>query len=245
VFRKTPRQIADERFGRGRDRAARQSVEPKWPVPGANQAGHVQAVMREQPFDLPIFPLPQHDRQPAIGALTAIDRRFGRPVANAVDCLRPGKIRDQALINFAVDADTIRPGKLLRGMFEKTREFTVIGEQEKTFAIDIKASNRNQARKMPRQVRKNGRAALRIARGRNQSRGLVIQPKPSRRCRCDRLAIDSDAIIVLNRYGGMRNDHVVQRDAAGRDQAFRVAARRDPGAREILSQSFALHRLAF
>lgn len=245
MLRKTPRQIADERFGRGRDRAARQSVEPKRSVSGADQARHAQTVIREQPFDLAIFSLPQHDRQPAIGALTTIERRFGRPVANAIDHPRLGKVRYQALINFAVDADTIRPGKLLRGMFEKTRELAGIGEQEQTFAIDIEASDRYQARQMPRQIRENGWATLRIARGRNQSRGLVIEPKLGWRRRCDRLAIDRDAIILLNRDGGMCNDHVVQRDTAGRDQALRVAARRYPGAREILSQSFAFHRRAF
>lgn len=174
-----------------------------------------------------------------------IDRRFSRPVANAVDHLRPGKVRNQALVNFAVDANAIRPDKLLRRMFEKTREFAVIGEQEKTFGIDIKASDRNQAGQMLRKIRKNGWASLRIARGRNQSSGLVIQPKSGWRCRCDRLAIDGDAVVILNRYGGMRDDRAVQRDAAGRDQALGVATRRNPGARKKFRQPFPLHGFSF
>lgn len=245
MLREALRQVADDRLGRGRDRAARQGVEPKRPVSGADQTSDAQAVMREQTFDLPILSLPQRDRHPAIGALAMIDRRFGRPIANAVDRPRPGKVRNQALVNFAVDANAIRPDKLLRGMFQKTRELAVIGEQEKTLAVDIEASDRNQARQMPRQVRKNGWASLRIARGRNQSSGLVIKPEPGRRRRRDRLAIDGDAIIVPNRYGGMRNDRIVQRNAAGRDQALGVAARRDSGARKKLGQPFAFHRLSF
>jgi len=239
------RQFADDRFGRRRDRAARQVVEPKRPVSDADQAGHTQAVMREQPLDLPIFPLAQHDRQPAIGALAMIDRRFGRPVANAVDHLRPGKVRNQALVDFAVDANAVRSDKLLHGMFEKTREFAVIGEQEKTLGIDIKASDRNQAGQMLRKIRKNGWASLWIARGRNQSSGLVVEPEPRRRCPGDRLAIEGDAVVILNRYGGMRDDRAVQRDAAGRDQALGVATRRDPGARKKFRQPFPLHGLSF
>ncbi len=171
-----------------------------------------------------------------------IDRRLGGPIANAVDRLRPAEIRNQAVINPAVDANTVGPGELLRGMFKKTRKFAVVGEQQKTFGVDIEPPDGNHSRQIFWKIREDGRPVFRIAGGRNQSGGLVIQPEPSPFGR-DRAAVNRNLIVRSNQDRRMRHDRAVQDDAAGCDQTLGVAARRDPSPRQKLRQSLPFHNI--
>src|SRR5712692_7236009 len=102
--------------------------------------------MLQQPLDLAILALVQNHREPAIGALTAIDRCGNRSIPDAVDRQTPPQPRNYRTIDMAVCAHAIGSCERSRRMLKVAREFTVVSQQQESLGIDIEPTDRDYAR---------------------------------------------------------------------------------------------------
>ena len=91
------------------DLAFAQFAELEWAEGNPDQPVDGQAQMFEDALDLPVLAFAQSHRQPAIGALLAVERSFDPGVANALDGDAFGKAVEDRLIGFAIGAHAVTP----------------------------------------------------------------------------------------------------------------------------------------
>jgi hypothetical protein len=122
---------------------------------------------------------------------------------------------------------------LVARMRQPVGERTVVSQQERARRVGVEAADRDDPSRMADEV-DDGRPAVRVARGRDDARGLVQQDV------CRLLRPDADAVHLHH----VPPAHVriqlpgsaVDSDAPGLDQLVGAPARGDPGAREIRVQ---------
>jgi uncharacterized protein with GYD domain len=117
-------------------------------------------------------------------------------------------------------------------------ELAVVREQQRAGRVGVEAADRDDAGRVVDEIN-DGAAALRIACGRHDSRRFVEQ-HVRERLQLDEVAVDLDAVARLDervQLAGL----AVDGHTAGLDQLVGLAARGDPGAREIGIEAHTRH----
>ena len=169
--------------------------------------------MFEHAFDFAVLAFAQRHRQPAVGALHAIEGRPNARVMHAIQRQTFAEPIENGLIGDAVGADPVTPDPAGRRQFEDAREAAVIGEQQKSFGIDVEPADADDARAvwpMLAQKIKNRRPALGITLGRDETARLMEQKEPRAGALDERLAVDGDVITRLDVDSRIRERDAVQ-----------------------------------
>ncbi len=176
------------------DRAFRQSAELERPERHADQPVHRQAEMAEHVLNLAVLAFAHRKGEPDIVALLAVEPRFDRPIADAVEADTPAQRVEFFLSHAAVGAHPIAAHPAGRRQFEEPRQPAVIGEQQQPFGVHVEPPDAEQARQALGQRRENGRAFLRVDMSGHEPARLVIEEQPRALALRQRLAVDHDQI---------------------------------------------------
>src|SRR6201987_6438112 len=102
--------------------------------------------MLEHAAHLAVLALPQGERDPGIAALPALEAGDDRTIGHAVDRDPLFESGEAVGIDLAMNAHLVTPEPPRRRQFEPPAERTVIGQQQKSFGIEIEATDRNHPR---------------------------------------------------------------------------------------------------
>ena len=221
------------------DEAFFKVAELERPVGQADQAVHGQPEMLEHALDLAVLAFAQTHRDPAIGALLAIEMRLDPGIFDAVDRDALAKCVELGLVGRAIGAHAVATQPAGRGQLEHASEPAVIGQQQQAFGVDVEAADGDEARQVFRQRVEDGRAALGIVIRGDEAARLVEHEQARAFARGQRLAVDGDAIFLRHIDGGRRQHFAIHRDAAGLDPGFRIATRAHADARHHLGDALA------
>src|SRR5262245_13329794 len=219
------------------DGTGRQLAELERPERYADEARHLQAEMAEHIAHLAVLALANGEGEPRVGALLAVEARLDCAVADAVDGHAVAQGVELRLRHASMRAHAVAAQPCGRRQFERPCQPAVIGEQQQALGVEVEAADADQARQVPWQGSEDGGPALRILMRRHQATRLVIEEQPRALARRQRGAVDRDAIPRADVDGGRRDHGAVDRHPAGRDPGFRLAPRRQPGARDHLGDA--------
>ena len=190
----------------------------------ADQPVHGQADVDHGAANLAVLAFAQADGQPCVCALLAVQRDLHRLKALAID-LDAIAQRGQHLIGgAAVDAHAVFAQPAGRRQFQLALDRAVIGQQKQSLGIEVKAADAHDARQILGQVVIDCRAALFVAGGGHQARGLVIQPQPRGIGGGQRDVVDGDLVGVGDVQRGAVDLRAVHGDAPLGDHAFGLAS---------------------
>ena len=156
-------QVAEIETARTTTRISRVTCRPRW---------------RKHVAHLAVLAFADREREPDIRALLAVERRFDRPVVDAVDGDAVAQRVERLLPHLAVRAHAIAAQPPGRRQFEHARKPAVIGEQQQAFGIDVEPADADQPRQVFRQRPEDRVAPLRIGMRGHQAARLVIEEKP-------------------------------------------------------------------
>ena len=130
--------------------------------------------MLQHALDLAVLALAQAHRQPDVaspaGARAAPRCRRSR----CPSTVTPSRKRVELLLrDLAMRAHAIAAQPAGRGQFEHAREAAVVGQQQQPLGVDVEPADRDDARQILGQRVEDGRAALGVARGRDEPARLV------------------------------------------------------------------------
>src|SRR5262249_47922932 len=198
-------------------------TEVKWPKTDTDKSVHLQSERFENLAHLTILAFADCQREPDIGTLLAIERRFDRSVMDAperdaatqpVECLLP----------YAAERPhAVTPHPAGRRQFQYSRKAAIVGEQQQSLRIDVEPADTDQAWQAFWQCPADRIAPLWIGMGCHQPSWLVIEEKPRAFARSQRLAVDRDLIGWGDVERGRRNDGSVDRYPPGCDPGFGLA----------------------
>ncbi len=196
--------------------------------------------MAEHVAHLAVLAFADGEGEPQIRALHAIERCFDRAVMDAVDRHARAQLVELWLHDRAMGPHAIATEPAGGWQFQHAGELAIIGQQQKTFSIEVEPPDADEAGKTLGQVLKNGRSAARIAVRGQEAAGLVIK-EHARTFACrQRLAVNADAVVRAD-IERRRVDHrAIDGDAARGNPVLRLAARGEPGAGDHLGDPFAV-----
>ncbi len=202
--------------------------------------------MFEHALDLAVLAFAQAHRQPAIGALLAIERRLDPGIAHAIDRHAFGEAVENGLIGFAIGAHAIAPEPAGRRQFENAREAAVIGQKQEALGIDVEPSDAHQPRRLGRmlfEIIEDRRAAFRVLMGGDEAARLVEKEEPCALTLRQGLAVDADLVGWTDRDGWARQRFAVDGNPSLRDPGLGIAARAEAGAGDDLGDAVGVWRL--
>ena len=132
--------------------------------------------------------------------------------------------RQAGIIGAAIHPHAIFAQPAGRGQFQLAFERAIIGQQQQPFGIQIKPPHAHHARHVGGQGIVNCGAALLVAGGSDQARGLVIKPQARRFGRGQGRAIYGDAVLWAHIQRGARDHLAIHGHAAGGNQRLGFAA---------------------
>jgi hypothetical protein len=215
------------------DLAFAQFAELEWSEGDPDQPVDGQAQMLEDALDLAVLAFAQSHRQPAIGALLAVERGFDPGIANPLDGDAFGKAVEDCLIGFAIGAHAIAPEPAGGRQFQNAGEASIIGQQQQAFGVNVEPADAQKPwclRRMQMQKIEDGGAAFRVLMRGDEAARLVEEKKPCALPLGQGLAIDADFIGGTDRHRRARQCFAIDGDAALRDPVLGIAARAKPGA---------------
>ena len=107
----------------------------------ADEAVYLQTQMLKNAFDLAVFAFSEAKREPAIVALGLVEPRLDWPVLDAID-LNPGlQPIELFLINGSKRPYPVTAQPAGFGQLDGARQFSVIGEQQQAFGIDVEPAD--------------------------------------------------------------------------------------------------------
>ena len=221
----------------------RQFVELERTVGNADQPRDLEAEGAENVPHLAVLALAQRQRQPGIGALLPVERRFHRAVEDAVDGDPFAQAFERTLLHLAVHAHPVATQPAGGRQFEHAGKAAVIGEQQQPLGVDVQPADGHQPRQIGRQDVEDGLAPFRIAVGGDHARRLVEQEQPRALDGRDLHAVEMDDVVRHDVEGGRGKHLAVDPDAAGGNQFLGVAARGKAGPRQPLGDPLAGLRL--
>ncbi len=207
----------------------------------ADQPVHLQAERFKHLAHFAVLALADAEGQPDIGALFAVERRFDRPVTDAVDGNAAAQPVQRLLLHAAERAHTIAAQPAGHRQFQHAREPAVIGEQQEPFGVDVEPADADQPRQVSRQRAENRVAAFRVGMGRHQPARLVIEEQPRALARAQWRAVDLDPVRSADVKRGRGNHRAVDRHPSGRDPGFGLAAGGEASTGDHLGDALAGH----
>ncbi len=225
------------------DLAFAEFAQLKRPEGNADEPRDGQTQMFEHALDLAILAFSEPHRQPAIGALLAIELGVDAGIAHAVDRHAFGELIEHRLIGFAMRAHAIAPEPARRRQFENAGEAAVVRQQQQAFGIDIEPADAHQPRRLGRMLSQkieDRRPAFRVLMGRDKPARLMKEKEPRALTLRQGLAIDNDLIAGLDNHRRGRQRFAIDRDAALGDPRLGVAARAETGPGNDLGDAIAL-----
>jgi len=198
---------------------------------------HLQPQVLQDVLDLAVLALAQAHGDPQVVALHALDARLDGPVVDAVDADAAAQGVEPVLRDLAVGADLVAPQPPGLGMGNGAREPAVVGEEQQALGVDVEPADGDDPRQLLRQAVEHRRAALRVARRRDEAARLVEEPQAGALLGGEGLAVDGDPVgrRDVDRRGG--EDLAVEGDPAFRDHRLDVAARGDACPRDRLGDA--------
>ena len=221
------------------DRTLGEFAELKRTEGDADEPRDRQPEIAEHVAHLAVLALADRQSEPKIRALHAVERRFDRPVMDAVDCYSGAQFVELCLGCRSVRADAVTPQPAGRRQFEHPRQAAIIGEENKPLGIEIEPSNADEAGQMLGQPLEYGRPAARVGVRGHQPARLMVEEEPRAFALRQRLAVDADAVGRGHVARGRCDHRAVDRDAAGGDPLLRLAARGEAGAGDDLGDALA------
>jgi hypothetical protein len=111
----------------------------------ADQAVHLQAQMLQDALDLPVLALAQAERDPAVVALDAVERRLDGAVVHAVERDALLEAVELSLRDVAMGAHLVTAQPAGVGMGDHPGEAAVVGEEEQPLRVDVEPADRHDA----------------------------------------------------------------------------------------------------
>jgi len=210
-------------------RAGRQVGQREGAVGGADQAGDLEAEMFEDAADFAILALPEAHLDPTVAAGAALQIGVDRAVAHALDLDAVDQLLKLRLADLAEHAGAVAALDAGRGQFQLALQFPVGGQQQQPLGVEIEPPDRHQPGQALGETVINGRAALGIALGGEQARGLVVAEQAGRRRLAHGLAVDGDAVERGEQRGRGFDRRAVYRDPPLADHPLDLAPRGDAG----------------
>jgi len=216
------------------DCARGQVGEREGAIGGADQAGDAQAEMFEDAAHFAVLAFGKRQLDPDVRAGAAFDIGVDRAVADALDLDPVDQLFQLRLGDLAISAGAVGAGHAGRRQFQLALQLAVGGQQQQPFGIQVEPADRHHPRQALGQPIVDGRAAFRVALGREQPRRLVVAEQPGRGGRRHRLAVHGQAVKRLDERRGRLHHSAVEGNPAFGDHPFDLAARRHAGARQQL-----------
>ena len=220
-------------------RAVVKIAEVERPERDADQPVHLQAERFKHLAHLAVLALADAEGQPDVGALFAVERRFDRPVTDAIDGDAAAQPVQRLLPHAAERAHAVAAQPACCRQFQHAREPAVIGEQQQSFGVDVEPADADQPRQVSRQRAENRVAAFRVGMGRHQPARLVVEEQPRALARPQRRAVDHDPVRSGDVERRRGNHRAVDRHPAGRDPGFGLAAGGEASAGDHLGDALA------
>ena len=214
-------------------------AEVERPERDADQPVHLQAERFKHLAHLAVLALADAEGQPDIGALFAVERRFDRPVTDAIDGDAAAQPVQRLLPHAAERAHAVAAQPACCRQFQHAREPAVIGEQQESFGVDVEPADADQPRQVSRQRAEDRVAAFRVGVGRHQPAWLVVQEQPRAFARPQRRAVDHDPVRSGDIERRRGNHRAVDHHPAGRDPGFSLAAGGEANAGDHLGDALA------
>src|SRR6185295_16655194 len=124
------------------DLAALEPVELEGTERDADEAVHLESEDVAHAADLPVLAFAEREAHPHVRTLPALDFGSDRPVADALDGDAPLQRRQPLRLDLAVGAYAVPAEESRRGKLELALDGAVVGEEEKPFAGEVEAPDR-------------------------------------------------------------------------------------------------------
>ena len=213
-------------------------IESERPIAHADQPVHGQADLGHRATDFTVLALADAHRQPRIRALLAVERNLHWLELLAVDGDAPAQRIEGRLGRAPVHAHAVFAQPAGLGQFQPPLQPAIVGQQQKTFGIEVKTPHVKNARHLCGHLVENRAPTLLVLLGRHQPQRLVIKPHPGfLRC-VDRLAVDHHLVLAGNIERGALDQLAVDAHATGEDHLLGIAARGNARAGNDLGDTF-------
>ncbi len=221
-------------------RAGRHILQREGAVGGTDKAADLEAEMLEDAADLAILAFAQPHLDPAVAAGAPLQIGVDSAVANALDLDAVDQVFQLRLADLAEDAGAVAALDAGGGQLELALELAVRGEQQQPLRVHVQPADRHHPRQAFRQPVVDRGAALGVMLGGEQAAGLVVAEQAGRGGRCDRLAVDRDAVQRSEQSRRLLDRLAGDRDPAILDHPLDLAARGYPSAGEQFSDALTL-----
>ncbi len=188
--------------------------------------------------DFTVFTFAKGDGHPCIAVFLNVNLGLDRPVIDTVNRNTVFKLFKLCLVNPAMDAHTIPACPAGGRQFKITGKLAIIGQQQKTFGIQIKPPDGNHARHIAWQMFENRIAALLVTVAGDQPAFFKQTPQARLFLLRQRFAIDVNFVFVGDGHGRAVKHLAVQLHQTFLDHAFGVAPRTNAGTRNALGNAF-------
>jgi hypothetical protein len=199
----------------------------------------------KQPADFAILTVTQPDFKKCAVAFRA-DPLHPMDVESALAKIESLFQRGKGLVRGAAgNLDSIRPRHLKPRMSHAMGQFTVVGQENQTFAALVQSANGEQSQFTRRHQVDCARPALGIAAG-AQVAARLVQQEVSRRIAPHQLSVDAHFLLLrINARAQIADDLAVYADSSVDDVFFAFAARTESGRGEEPLEAHALRSKSF
>src|SRR5690625_31728 len=159
------------------DGAFRKGSQLEGSIGHAHETVHLVAEVLADHPNFPVLALAQAEGEPRVAAHLVVEPCLYGAVGNAVDGDPLSQLGQRLFIDPAIDADSIASQPCRCGQLQAPLQPAIVGQQKEPFRVQVKAPDRHDPGEVMRKAVIDGRAALWVARSRQEPFRLVEAPE--------------------------------------------------------------------